>query len=99
MIGDRQLDRIARHTADLPVGLKLAWLMALSAGLTALMGVVAMLATGWVFAADHARKDAQEVARSLAFASLCSGSSGWPRRPVRARWARSASIPRSPRPS
>ena len=68
MIGDRQLDRIARRTADLPIGRKLAWLMALSAGLTALMGVVAMLATGWVFAADHARKDAQEVARSLAFA-------------------------------
>ncbi|MEY4907011.1 MAG: hypothetical protein RL260_729 [Pseudomonadota bacterium] len=67
MIGDRLLDHLGRRTANLPVRVKLAWLLGLCAGLTALMGSAAMLAAGWVFAASHAREDAQEVVRSLAY--------------------------------
>lgn len=63
---DRLLDRIGRHTVNLPVRLKLAWLLGLCAGLTAVLGSVAMLIAGWMFAADHAHEDAQEVVRSLA---------------------------------
>jgi signal transduction histidine kinase/HPt (histidine-containing phosphotransfer) domain-containing protein/ActR/RegA family two-component response regulator len=64
----RLFDRMERRTANLPVRLKLAGLMALCACLTALLGTVAMLVTGWMFASSHAREDAQEVVRSLAFA-------------------------------
>jgi signal transduction histidine kinase/ActR/RegA family two-component response regulator/HPt (histidine-containing phosphotransfer) domain-containing protein len=66
MMLDRLLDHLGRHTADLPVRLKLAWVLGLCAGLTAALGSVAMLIAGWTFAADHAREDAQEVVRSLA---------------------------------
>lgn len=67
MIGDRLLDHLGRRTANWPVRVKLAWLLGLCAGLTAVMGSVAMLVAGWVFASSHAREDAQEVVRSLAY--------------------------------
>ena len=67
MMLDWLLDHLGRRTADLPVRHKLAWLLGLCAGLTAALGGLAMLVAGWSYAADHAREDAQEVVRSLAY--------------------------------
>ena len=54
--------------SDRPLGFKLAAVLALGAGLAALFVTAAMLVIAWWSAEAHAREDAHENVRSLAFA-------------------------------
>jgi len=61
------IDRLLSRLRPLPVPRRMALLIALSAGLTAALCMVAVAGTGWWLQQDHAREDVVELARILAY--------------------------------
>ncbi len=59
---------LRRHLAAMSLHRRLTWLVALCAGLTALLGMVAVIGTGWWLQQERAREDAHEVLLTLSYA-------------------------------
>ncbi|WP_127998532.1 response regulator [Piscinibacter defluvii] len=59
---------LQRRVATLSLQRRLTWLVALCAGLTAALGMVAVACTGWWLQQERAREDSHEVVLTLAYA-------------------------------
>ena len=57
-----------RHVAAMSLHARLSGLVALAVGLTALLGMVSVIGTGWWLQQERAREDAHEVVLTLSYA-------------------------------